>query len=224
MKSKHYCILLLLIPCMLQAQEKQSLNNRKIDGYRGIWFELNQKYDHGDKYSGGLGTYTAKHIPLAIYAPKVDKTFFVYGGTTDVEQKHLLCMIGEFDHRTHKVSKPTVVYDKLGVDDPGQHLAMIRSWKTTTMLVKKGVFTKLELSEIRSFCQERSFDMVYCPGITEDEVNRFNLLEEPYFYRGTMALLGEERDGFFDQPVCRILIRCRQNRQTSPADRPLTQG
>jgi hypothetical protein len=88
---------------------------------------------------------------------------------------------------------------KLGMNDPGQHLAMIRSWKTTTMLVKKGVFTKLELSEIRSFCQERSFDIVYCPGISEAEVNRFNLLEKPYFYRGAMALLGKERDEFFDR-------------------------
>ncbi len=26
--------------------------------------------DYGDKYSGGLGTYTAKHLPLAIYAPR----------------------------------------------------------------------------------------------------------------------------------------------------------
>jgi hypothetical protein len=118
MNLKHYCILLLFIPCLLQAQERKSLNNQKTDGYRGIWFELNQKYDHGDKYSGGLGTYTAKHIPLAIYAPEVEKTYFVYGGTIDAEQRHLLCMIGEYDHQTHKVSKPTVVYDKLGVDDP----------------------------------------------------------------------------------------------------------
>lgn len=96
----------------------QSLNNTKFDGYRGIWFELNQKYEYGDKYSGALGTYTAKHVPLAIYSPQADKTFFVYGGTTAENERHLLCMIGEFDHKTGLVSKPTVVYDKLRVDDP----------------------------------------------------------------------------------------------------------
>ncbi|RTE52768.1 hypothetical protein EHW67_13930 [Arenibacter aquaticus] len=96
----------------------QTLNNTKIDGYKGIWFELNQKYEYGDKYSGALGTYTAKHLPLAIYAPEVEKTFFVYGGTTAVDKRHLLCMIGEYDHRKGMVSKPTVVYDKNGVDDP----------------------------------------------------------------------------------------------------------
>jgi hypothetical protein len=114
----HGCIALLLFPCLLSAQDSKSLNNQKLDGYRGIWFELNQKYEHGDKYSGGLGTYTAKHIPLAVYAPAVDKTFFVYGGTTDRDQRHLLCMIGEYDHGAHLVSRPTVVYDKMGVDDP----------------------------------------------------------------------------------------------------------
>lgn len=96
----------------------QSLNNTKIDGYRGIWFELNQKFEYGDKYSGGLGTYTAKHVPLAIYSAEADKTFFVYGGTPSENKKYLLCMIGEFNHKTGMVSKPTVIYDKLGVDDP----------------------------------------------------------------------------------------------------------
>ena len=98
--------------------EGQSVNNTKINGYRPIWFELNQKYEYGDKYSGALGTYTAKHIPLAIYSEKADKTFFVYGGTTKETERHLLCMIGEFDHKTGMVSRPTVVCDKHDVNDP----------------------------------------------------------------------------------------------------------
>src|SRR3546814_873964 len=50
------------------AQPYPSLNNEKVDGYQGIWFTLGQFSEYGDKYSGGLGTYTAKHIPLAIYS------------------------------------------------------------------------------------------------------------------------------------------------------------
>jgi hypothetical protein len=96
----------------------QSLTNTKFDGYRPIWFELNQKYEYGDKYSGALGTYTAKHVPLAIYSKEANKTFFVFGGTKSENERYLLCMIGEFDHKTGKVSKPTVVYDKSGVNDP----------------------------------------------------------------------------------------------------------
>ena len=111
-------IAIVLINLSFGAAFCQGLSNAKIDGYRGIWFELNQKYEYGDKYSGALGTYTAKHVPLAIYAEEVDKTYFVYGGTTTADEKYLLCMIGEFDHKTAMVSKPTVVYDKQGISDP----------------------------------------------------------------------------------------------------------
>jgi len=102
-----------------------SLNNTRIDGFRGIWFELNQQSEYGDKYSGGLGTYTAKHVPMAIYAPAVDKTFFVYGGTTRAGTRHLLCMIGYYDHATGEVSVPTVVFDKQGVDDPHDNPSLL---------------------------------------------------------------------------------------------------
>lgn len=91
---------------------------RKIDGYKGIWFDLGQLNAYGSKYSGGLGTYTAKHRPLAIYAEKADKTFFVYGGTTAEQDRHLLAMISYYDHETGLVPKPTIVHDKLTVNDP----------------------------------------------------------------------------------------------------------
>lgn len=100
------------------AQNIPLLNNQTVDGYKGIWFTLGQFSKYGDKYSGGLGTYTAKHIPLAIYSPEAEKTFFVYGGTTGPNDRYLLCMAGSFDHATGMVSKPVVVYDKQSVDDP----------------------------------------------------------------------------------------------------------
>lgn len=92
--------------------------NSKTDGYKGIWFTLGQFSEYGDKYSGGLGTYTANHIPIAIYAPAVNKTFFVYGGTTGKDERHLLIMISYYDHQKKVVPKPVIVYDKDGVNDP----------------------------------------------------------------------------------------------------------
>ena len=92
-----------------------------VDGYRGIWFALGQvNTEYGDKYSGGLGTYTMKHIPMAVYAPEAEKTFFVYGGTPTETQKYLQCMIGCYDHRKGLLQKPRMVMDKgvLGVKDP----------------------------------------------------------------------------------------------------------
>jgi len=93
------------------------------DGYRGIWFTLGQFSEYGDKYSGGLGTYTANHIPIAIHAAAVNKTFFVYGGTIK-DQRHLLIMASYYDHATGQVPRPTLVLDKQGVNDPHDNAAL----------------------------------------------------------------------------------------------------
>ncbi len=81
-----FVLILLIIGCKQVPQTNTNqttiINNKKADGYKGIWFTLGQVSEYGDKYSGGLGTYTVNHVPMAIYAPKVGKTFFVYGGTT----------------------------------------------------------------------------------------------------------------------------------------------
>ena len=89
----------------------------KDDGYRGIWFTLGQKSEHGDKYSGGLATYTANHVPMAIYSKEANKTFFVYGGAKD-GKRHLLAMVSYFDHARGVLPRPTIVHDKQTVDDP----------------------------------------------------------------------------------------------------------
>ena len=64
------------------------------------------------KYSGGLGTYCAKHKPFAIYCEAVNKTFFCYGGTTRDSNRKLLHMVSFFDHDTKTVPRPTILLDK----------------------------------------------------------------------------------------------------------------
>ena len=107
---------LVLLTGLVGAASLQAADTN-ADGYRGIWFTLRQFSKHGDKYSGGLGTYTANHIPLAVYSPQADKTFFTYGGTIK-GQRHLLIMASYFDHKTGQVPRPVIVHDKLGVNDP----------------------------------------------------------------------------------------------------------
>ncbi len=98
--------------------------NSKANGYKGIWFTLGQFSSYGDKYSGGLGTYTSSHNPIAIYSKAANKTFFVYGGTTHQNEKHLLIMISFFDHKKKSVPKPVIVYDKKGTDDPHDNASL----------------------------------------------------------------------------------------------------
>jgi len=92
------------------------LYNTRLDGYRGIWGHdelLDNEYKY--KYSGGLGTYCAKHNPFAIYRHEVNKTFFCYGGT-DKDNSTLLHMVSFFDHATGEVPKPTLLLDKQTTD------------------------------------------------------------------------------------------------------------
>jgi hypothetical protein len=98
--------------------------NSTISGYRGIWFTLGQFSTYGDKYSGGLGTYTSSHVPVAIYNKAAHRTYFVYGGTTGEHEKRLLIMISYFDHATRKLPKPVIVLDKQGVDDPHDNASL----------------------------------------------------------------------------------------------------
>jgi hypothetical protein len=116
------------------SQGAQALTiNAKDTGYRGIWY-MNQP--SGDeyvyKYSGGLGTYCAKHKPFAVYCDTVKKTFFCYGGyggtSTDSNRK-LIHMVSYYDHKTKRVPRPTILLDKktsdahdnpvISVDDKG---------------------------------------------------------------------------------------------------------
>src|SRR5512135_765297 len=88
----------------------------KDDGYRGIWY-FNQatKHEYKFRYSGGMATYPQQHIPIAIYSPQANKTFFCYGGTTARDGKskqELLHMVSYFDHATGKVPRPTILLNK----------------------------------------------------------------------------------------------------------------
>ena len=91
-----------------------------VDGFRGIWFTLGQlDGEYGDKYSGGSAfAWSHTLTPMAVYAPEVDKTFFVYSGVPGPESRYLLIMASYYDHATGLLRRPVVVRDQRGVDDP----------------------------------------------------------------------------------------------------------
>lgn len=94
------------------------LTSAPLDGYRGIWFNIGQETPpYGPKYSGGLGTYTDHHRPMAVYAAAVRKTFFTYGAV-DEASGDLQIAVGTFDHATGLVSRPTRALRWLNYRDP----------------------------------------------------------------------------------------------------------
>jgi spermidine synthase len=88
--------------------------------------------------------------------------------------------------------------ERRGIAEPARQLALIRSWETTTLLVRNGPLTADDIERIRTFADERSFDLAYYPGIGANEANRFNLLQEPYFFEAAQGLI-EDPAGFVDR-------------------------
>lgn len=103
----------LLVPAPAFAQNDNPTLNQKANGYRGIWYMNQPSHDeYVYKYSGGMGTYCAKHKPFAIYCAAVNKTFFCYGGAAQDNNRRLLHMVSYYDHTTKTVPRPTIVLDK----------------------------------------------------------------------------------------------------------------
>jgi hypothetical protein len=102
------------------------------------------------------------------------------------------------------ITTATAALRSAGVADPGKRLVLIRSWQTSTLLIKKGDISGDEISRIQRFCRERAFDTVYYPGIVQPETNLFNIVQEDNFYRGVKELLGQDPDGFIQGYKFRI--------------------
>jgi spermidine synthase len=87
--------------------------------------------------------------------------------------------------------------ERRGIGEPGRHLALVRSWNTTTLLVKNGPLTGEDAAAIRRFAEERAFDLGFLRGVSREEANRFNVLDQNYFFDSAIALLGPQRKEFF---------------------------
>ena len=61
--------------------------------------------------------------------------------------------------------------EALSVNDMDRHVAAIRSWGTLTLLVKRSALTPEDIGRIKSFAREKRFDLVYYPGMRQEEGN-----------------------------------------------------
>lgn len=96
------------------------------------------------------------------------------------------------------ISLALAALESLGVQDPGAHIAVIRSWGTISLLVGRSPLTQENIASIRSFCSERGFDIVYVPGVSASEVNIYNRFPQPIYYNIVKELVQpEERDAFY---------------------------
>jgi len=85
-----------------------------------------------------------------------------------------------------------------GVSRPADHIIMIRSWATATIVASPEPFPESSLGAVRQFCEQRHFDLVCLPGLKASEANRFHVLGEPAYYTGAREILGQEAEKFYE--------------------------
>ncbi|WP_462320715.1 spermidine synthase family protein [Halochromatium sp.] len=79
----------------------------------------------------------------------------------------------------------------LGVDEPADHVVALRGMQALLILVSPQPLTDTDLDLIRSFAERWSFDRVWHPGLAEQEVNRYHLLDTPIFFEAAQAVFGD---------------------------------
>ena len=80
--------------------------------------------------------------------------------------------------------------------EPRHHLAMIRNWATITIVVTKDVISDRQAEKIRTFSEQRGFDLVWLPDLKSSEANRHHILTEADYYLGAKALLDSQNNHF----------------------------
>lgn len=56
---------------------------------------------------------------------------------------------------------------------PEENMALIRSWATDTIILKRSRLTEGDIERIKGFCREKLYDLVYYPGIPAEEMWEF---------------------------------------------------
>ena len=87
--------------------------------------------------------------------------------------------------------------EQAGIDEPGQHLAMLRTWNNATILYSPEPLDDARITRLRAFAESRGFDLDYFPGIREIDANRFMQMEEPIYFDAAQAILFGDREAFY---------------------------
>ncbi|MCP4114559.1 MAG: hypothetical protein GY737_04010 [Desulfobacteraceae bacterium] len=83
-----------------------------------------------------------------------------------------------------------------GIEEPANHLILIRSLQTATLVVSNRPFSREQIEITREFCGRRLFDLIHHPGIRAEETRRFIQTERPVYHDAVQALVSEDAADF----------------------------
>ncbi len=89
-----------------------------------------------------------------------------------------------------------------GAANPADHIVALRGVQTVAFLVRPRGWTSAELATVRAFADDRKFDIALAPDLRPEEINRHNILPQPYYENAYQALLAADppEDFYRDYP------------------------
>ena len=95
------------------------------------------------------------------------------------------------------VSVAVDALERQGVE-PGDHIAVIRSLQTITLIVKRDPLDDGDIDAVRGFADSLQYDLVYHPGIAAEDLNRFSVHPTPAYHVTVSAILDTSaREGLY---------------------------
>ena len=86
------------------------------------------------------------------------------------------------------VSVAVEALERLGIES-AEHIAVIRSLQTITLIVKRTPLTDADIIAVRRFADRLQYDLVYHPGIAASDLNKFSVHPTPAYHETVMAIL-----------------------------------
>ena len=90
-----------------------------------------------------------------------------------------------------------VLSDQVG-GEPAEQIILLRGWQRFLLLTKQAAFTPTQIAQTRVFADRYGFDLVWLPGITSDEANRFQQLNVAHYHLTAKRILNGEPVGPYD--------------------------
>jgi hypothetical protein len=90
------------------------------------------------------------------------------------------------------LSTLAAAFEGIGIGDFGSRIAAIRSWGTVTIIAKRSPLSARDIENIKNFARNRRFDLIYCPGVSEEETNIYVKMPSDEYYKAFISLISPD--------------------------------
>ncbi len=85
------------------------------------------------------------------------------------------------------------------IEHPASYIVALRGVQVVTFYAKITPWSPAELARVRDWAQSRRLDLALAPDLRQEELNRFNVLPEPYYEQAYRTLLAApDQSAFYD--------------------------